>query len=165
MKFLSWLFGVSRRHHAGIRRYEKGGAGVRIFTAVLSLLLAAAVLGLEYWLLSSLADENSLGGGLTKLVALIFIGILFVAIFFGSLEFFAIYCVTAFRMAICGAALSSAKRKQTADQPIENAEAEPSATPFEQGKYKAADVVVGILQILLIAGVIVGVIVIATRLL
>lgn len=166
MKLLSWLFGVSRRHYAGIRRYEKGGAGVRILTVVVSLLFIAAALGLEYWLFSSLSNEGALGGGGKRLLALFGIGILFVATAAATLEYCAVYCVTAFRMAAWGVALSLAKRKEIAEKKhIENAETELNAAPFEQGRFKGADIFIGILQLVFIVGLIAGAIGVAALLL
>ncbi len=166
MRFLSWLFGASRRHYAGIRRYEKGGAGIRVVTVVVSLLFIAVALGLEYWLFSSLSNENSLGGGGQRLFALFGIGILFVATAAATLEYCAVYCVTAFRMAAWGVALSLAKRKEIAEKKhIENAEAEWNATPLEQGRFKGADIFIGILQIVFIAGLLAGVVGVAALLL
>ena len=111
MKFLGWLFSVPSRHYRDMRRYEKGGVGARIFAIILSMLFVGAALGLEYWFLSSLMTGGSLGGGIAKVVALIFIGIFFVATFIAALEYCGVYAFTAFAMAIMGAVYKAEKRK------------------------------------------------------
>ena len=111
MKFLGWLFSVSSRHYRDMRRYERGGVGARIFAIILSMLFVGAALGLEYWFFSSLMTEGSLGGGTAKFVALIFIGIFFVATFITALEYCGVYAFTAFAMAIMGVVYKAEKRK------------------------------------------------------
>ena len=49
MKFFSWLFSISTRHHRDAIIYEKGKVGSRIFTIVLLLFLVGATLCVEYW--------------------------------------------------------------------------------------------------------------------
>ena len=98
--------------------------------------------------------------------ALFGIGILFVGTVVATLEYCAVYSVTAFRMAAWGVALSLAKRKEIAEKKhIENVEAELNAAPLEQGKFKGADIFIGILQILLIVGLLAGVVGVASLLL
>ena len=123
MRFLGWLFSVGSRHYRDMRRYERGGVGARIFSIIISLLFIAASLGLEYWFLSSIMTGGSLGGGIAKVVALIFIGIFFVATFITALEFCVVYAFTAFKMAIMGVVYSAEKRKailQKNQKKIEN---------------------------------------------
>ena len=75
------------------------------------MLFVGAALGLEYWFLSSFMTGGSLGGGIAIVVALIFIGILFVATFIGALEYCEVYAFTAFAMAIMGVVYKAEKRK------------------------------------------------------
>ncbi len=162
MKFLGWLFSISSRHYRDIRRYEKGGIGARIFSIILSMLFIGASLGLEYWFLSSLMTGGSLGGGITKVVALIFIGIFFVATFIAALEYCGVYAFTAFAMAIMGVVYKAEKRKALLEKnqkKIENLEAELETTPSL--KYKKLDIFVGIFQILLAIGLFAGAIAVA----
>ncbi|MGN1062351.1 MAG: hypothetical protein ACI4RO_04410 [Candidatus Scatosoma sp.] len=49
MKFISWLFDFSRRHHGDGVRYERGGIASRIFVLILLSAFAALVLWLEHW--------------------------------------------------------------------------------------------------------------------
>lgn len=145
-----------------MRRYERGGIGARIFSIIISLLFIAASLGLEYWFLSSIMTGGSLGGGIAKVVALIFIGIFFVATFITALEFCVVYAFTAFKMAIMGVVYSAEKRKailQKNQKKIENFEAELQTTPSL--KYKKLDIFIGIFQILLAIGLFAGVIAVA----
>lgn len=158
MRFLLWLFDASRRHYGGIRRYEKGGTGVRILTLILSLLFLGVTLGLEYWLLSSLHNNSAFGGGVGKVVVLFFIGLLFVAFAVATLEFCAVYAFTAFRMAAWGMALTVAKRRQIlARKKGESTEPEVQADPAKEEKYKVFDIIQGVLQIVFILALIGGV--------
>ena len=115
MKFFSWLFSASQRHYRGIRRYEKGGAGVRIFTLILMLGFSAAALALEWWSISLFA-ENFLVG----LLAFIFLACIFCL---AAAEFSFVYALVAFRMFFWGVAEKAAYRaakkraKEQAEQP------------------------------------------------
>ena len=145
-----------------MRRYEKGGVGARIFAIILSTLFICAALGLEYWFLSSLMTGGSLGGGIAKVFALIFIGIFFVATFIAALEYCGVYAFTAFAMAIMGMVYKAEKRKALLEKnqkKIESLEAELETTPSL--KYKKLDIFVGIFQILLAVGLFAGVIAVA----
>ena len=166
MRFLLWLFDASRRHYGGIRRYEKGGTGVRILTPILSLLFLGVTLGLEYWLFSSLHDSGAFGGGVGKIVVMFFIGLLFFAFAVATLEFCAVYAFTAFRMAAWGVALSASKRRQVLSRKKGgNTKPETQADPAHEGKYKAFDIVNGVLQIVFILALIGGVAAVAVLLL
>ncbi len=166
MKFIFWLCDVSQRHYRGIRRYEKGGAGARVFAVLVSVLFIAATLGLEYWLFSSLKNEEAFGGGLQKFLVLLFLGILCVAFAGATLEYCAVYCFTAFRMAAWGVALSAAKRQEILQKKgAEATDADFYTDPVETGRYKAADICIGILQIAFIVLLIVGMIAVAALLL
>lgn len=162
MNFLGWLFSIPSRHYRDMRRYERGGVGARIFAIILSMLFIGAALGLEYWFLSSLMTGGSLGGGIAKVVALIFIGIFFVATFIAALEYCGVYAFTAFAMAIMGVVYKAEKRKAMLEKnqkKIENLEAELATTPSL--KYKKLDIFVGIFQILLAIGLFAGAIAVA----
>ena len=71
MNFFRWLFSARRRHRAGIRRYEKGGAGVRVLTLFFMLLFCGIAIGLELWSFSA-GKENLLVGILVFILAVIF---------------------------------------------------------------------------------------------
>ena len=162
MQFLSWLFSVPSRHYRDMRRYEKGGVGARIFSIIISLIFIGITLGVEYWFFSSLMTAGSLGGGIAKFFALLFIGCLFVAALIAAFEYCAVYAFTAFAMAIMGVVYKAEKRKAVLDKnqkKIENLEAELAITPSL--KYKKLDIFVGIFQILLAVGLIVGIIIVA----
>ena len=162
MKFISWLFNVSGRHYADIRRYEKGGVGARIFSIVFSALLVAASLLIEYWFINSLTTEGSLGGGITKFFALIAIAILFIATAESALEFCGIYAFTAFRMATLGFVYSVEKRKAILERKNKNASsAETDVQPVAEIKYKEFDIINGILQIIFALCLIAGVVAVA----
>lgn len=164
MRFFVWLLNAGARHHFGIRRYEKGGMGIRIITILVALLFIGASLGLEYWLFTSLQDREAFGGGGAKIVILILIGILFVATAGATIEYCAIFSLTAFRMAIYGVACSRAKRKQLAEAQAA-AESAGAGDPVDTGKYKGFDIFHGFLQIAFIIGLIGGVIALASVLL
>lgn len=162
MGFLGWLFSVPSRHYRDMRRYEKGGVGARVFAIIISLVFVGAALGLEYWFLSSLMTGGSLGGGIAKVVALIFIGIFFVATCIAAFEYCGVYAFTAFAMAIMGVVYSAEKKKAILEKnkkKIENLEAEIQTTPSL--KYKKLDIFVGIFQIILAIGLFAGVIAVA----
>lgn len=158
MKFLAWVFSVSQRHYREIRRYEKGGTGIRVFTIVFSLVLIAACLGLEYWFFSYLYDGGT-SDGLGKLAALLGIGILFVAVAVYTVEYFGVFSFTAFRMAIWGMAFSAAKRKEILERKkLADTYEEQPETGVETGRYKAFDIVIGILLLLFVIALIVAII-------
>ena len=102
MKFFRWIFSASQRHYHGIRRYEKGGTGIRIFTLFLMLAFSAAALALEWWSISLLA-ENFLVG----LLAFIFLAVVFCL---AAAEFSLVYALVAFRMFFWGVAERAAYR-------------------------------------------------------
>ena len=162
MKFISWLFNVSGRHYADIRRYEKGGAGARIFSIVFSALLVGASLLIEYWFINSLTTDGSLGGGIAKFFALIAIAVVFIATAESALEFCGIYAFTAFRMATSGFVYSAQKRKAILGRKNKDASlAETEVQPVAEIKYKKFDIINGILQIVFALCLIAGVVAVA----
>ena len=102
MKVLGWLLSASQRHYHGIRRYEKGGTGIRILTLFLMLAFSAAALALEWWSIS-LFEENFLVG----LLAFIFLAVVFCL---AAAEFSLVYALVAFRMFFWGVAERAAYR-------------------------------------------------------
>lgn len=125
MKFFRWIFSVSQRHRRGIRRYEKGGAGVRIFTLILMLILAGAALALEWWSIS-LFEENILVG----VLAFVLLACTFCL---GTIEFSFVYATVAFRMFFWGVAQRAAyraakQRSQAASSGTNAAQTSPADT-------------------------------------
>lgn len=59
MKFLSWLFNMSVRHHNDAIRYERGKATSKIFIIILMLLFVGLTLGVEYWALTTMQSGGS----------------------------------------------------------------------------------------------------------
>lgn len=103
MNFFRWLFSARRRHRAGIRRYEKGGAGVRVLTLFFMLLFCGIAIGLELWSFSA-GKENLLVGILVFILAVIFC--------IAAAEFCLFYAVTAIRMFVWGVVDKAAYREQ-----------------------------------------------------
>ena len=162
MRFFVWLFSVRSRHYRDTRRYENGGVGARIFSIIISLFFIGIALGAEYWFLSSLMTEGSLGGGIAKFFALILIGCLFVAAFIAALEYCGVYAFTAFAMAITGIVYKAEKRKAVLEKSkikTVNLETELEKTP--DLKYRKLDIFTGIFQIISAIGLIAGVIAVA----
>lgn len=95
MKFLAWLFNVTNRHRGGIRRYERGGALIRLITLVLMLALCAATIGVEWWA-TGLWTTNFIAGVLAFILAVI--------LCIATAEFCFIYALTAIRMFLWGVA-------------------------------------------------------------
>lgn len=125
MKVLGWLLSASQRHYHGIRRYEKGGTGIRILTLFLMLAFSAAALALEWWSISLLA-ENFLVG----LLAFIFLAVVFCL---AAAEFSLVYALVAFRMFFWGVAERAAyraakKRSQAASSGTNAAQTSPADT-------------------------------------
>ena len=108
MNVLRWLFSVRRRHRFGVRRYEKGGMGVRIVTLVLMLVICGAALGLEAWGLS-MFGENILIGILLLILAALFV--------IAGSEFCLVYAITAIRMYVRGKAEKAARRADAQQTP------------------------------------------------
>ena len=103
MELLKWFFSVRGRHSGGIRRYHKGGVGVRLFTIFLIAAFAGAVLGLEYWAASATKEFTNLG--------VVIISWILFAVFAGALmEFAGVYAVTAIVSCIRGTAEQAAYR-------------------------------------------------------
>ena len=70
MKFLGWLFSLERRHRFGVRAYERGGAGIRLFTLLMYVVLFGGTLGLEYWAISTMLS-GQISGVLILILAII----------------------------------------------------------------------------------------------
>ena len=120
---LKWLFSVSARHHGGIRRYERGGGGVRALTAFLMLAFVAASLGLEWFSFSLLSEQFAVG------ILLFIVAICFVI---ATAEFCLVYAITGFRMFFWGVVVRLADRKgkrRRRSQEAEEAEEEEEEAP------------------------------------
>lgn len=125
MKVLGWLLSASQRHYHGIRRYEKGGTGIRILTLFLMLILAGAALALEWWSIS-LFEENILVG----VLAFVLLACTFCL---GTVEFSFVYATVAFRMFFWGVAQRAAyraakQRSQAASSGTNAAQTSPADT-------------------------------------
>lgn len=155
MKVLGWLFSASQRHYHGIRRYEKGGTGIRIFTLFLMLAFSAAALALEWWSISLLA-ENFLVG----LLAFIFLAVVFCL---AAAEFSLVYALVAFRMFFWGVAERAAYRaakkraKEQAAQP-DTAQALPADAPAQEAPktHRAFDMFLFLFGLALSVGIIIA---------
>ena len=158
MKFFRWIFSVSQRHRRGIRRYEKGGAGVRIFTLILMLVLAGAALALEWWSIS-LFEENILVG----VLAFVLLACTFCL---GTVEFSFVYATVAFRMFFWGVAQRAAYRaakkraKEQAAQAAQpdTAQALPADAPAQEAPktHRAFDMFLFLFGLILGIGIIVA---------
>lgn len=151
MNLMRWLFSVRHRHSAGIRRYERGGAGVRTVTLILMLVLCGAALGLEAFGLS-MFGENLLAGILLLIAAAGFV--------IAASEFCLVYAVTAARMLMRAAAERAARR-------AEERQAADGEEPREDGEaprtYRAFDLILLLLGLLLAVGVLVAAVVIGVK--
>lgn len=155
MKVLGWLLSASQRHYHGIRRYEKGGTGIRILTLFLMLAFSAAALALEWWSISLLA-ENFLVG----LLAFIFLAVVFCL---AAAEFSLVYALVAFRMFFWGVAERAAYRaakkraKEQAAQP-DAAQALPADAPAQEAPktHRAFDMFLFLFGLVLGIGIIVA---------
>lgn len=144
---LRWFFSVRGRHHGGIRRYEKGGTGVRIVTLILMLALCGASFALEWWAFSFFA-KNILVGILLLILAAAFV--------FGSAEFCTVYAVTAFRMFFWGTAEKLA-RKADAQGAEDRGEAEERTGEEKRARsHRGFDMFLFVLGLLLAVGVVIG---------
>ena len=144
---LRWFFSVKHRHHGGIRRYEKGGAGIRVVTLLLMLALCGASLALVWWACSFFAKSILVG---------ILLLILAAAFVFGSAEFCTVYAVTAFRMFFWGTAEALA---QKAEDPVASAEqAEEGDRPRSR---RGFDMFLFVFGLLLAIGVVGGAVAVA----
>ena len=145
---LRWFFSVRSRHHAGIRRYEKGGAGVRIFTLALVVVLAGAVLGVEYWGFSLLQDNFLVG-----LLALIFLSL---PLLVGTVELGGVYAVTAIKMFIYGCAERASQREAQAQGDMLQPQRDEAKT------HRALDMVVFVCCLVVAIGIVVAYVVCLT---
>lgn len=160
MNFFRWLFSVRRRHRAGIRRYEKGGAGVRVLTLFFMLLFCGIAIGLELWSFSA-GKENLLVGILVFILAVIFC--------IAAAEFCLNYAITAIRMFVWGVVDKAAYREQqrrlaeaaaAGGMGAEGAgEAQPPKT------HRAFDMLLFLLGLVLAIGIVIAFLVVALTLL
>lgn len=158
MKFFRWIFSVSQRHRRGIRRYEKGGAGVRIFTLILMLAFSAAALALEWWSISLLAENILVGVLAFVLLACTFC--------LGTVEFSFVYATVAFRMFFWGVAERAAYRaakkraKEQAAQAAQpdTAQALPADAPAQEAPktHRAFDMFLFLFGLALSVGIIIA---------
>lgn len=146
MKLLNWIFNVKARHRSGIRRYEKGKVGARVWTVIEMLILVGATVGLEIWCLG-LYEQNFIAG--------IACTILLIAVAEAAIETCGVYCYVGFRMAAVGAVLTVANKIE------ERASGQKYDRENQAVKtYKAFDVFIGALGLLLAIGTIAAIIII-----
>ena len=133
MKFLSFIwkfFDFSARHWRGAARLEKGKVSTRIFIMLGVFLGAAATIAVEYWAVS-------LFKGGDNLLYSICIAVLAVILGAATTEFGLVYSWFGFTSAIVGslskaiekARMKKRKAAESADSPIENAEAPVKKAP------------------------------------
>ncbi len=160
MRLLKWFFSVRQRHRGGIRRYEKGGAGVRIFTLILLFVFAGGTLALEWWGFS-LAEKSFL-------VSLLVIILLSIPFLWATVEFGGVYAVTAMRMFVWGVADRAARRAEQRDvqyvqyegqiYPVQGAQPPAGQAPKT---HRALDMVVFLLCLAVAVGILIAYIVVA----
>lgn len=158
MKFFRWIFSASQRHYHGIRRYEKGGTGIRILTLFLMLTFSAAALALEWWSIS-LFEENFLVG----LLAFIFLAVVFCL---AAAEFSLVYALVAFRMffwgvaerAACRAAKKRAKEQAAQAAQPDTAQALPADASTQEAPktHRAFDMFLFLFGLALSVGIIIA---------
>ena len=165
MNFFRWLFSVRRRHRAGIRRYEKGGAGVRVLTLFFMLLFCGIAIGLELWSFSA-GKENLLVGILVFILAVIFC--------IAAAEFCLNYAITAIRRFVWGVVDKAAYREQqrrlaeaaaAGGMGAEGAGAEGAGEAQPPKTHRAFDMLLFLLGLVLAIGIIIAFIVVALTLL
>lgn len=153
MKIFGWMFSATVRHRWGIKMYQKAGWGFRIFSLIFALAIAGGALGFEFWFCSAVGNKEIFGGGMTKIVALFFIGILLVACLWAAVEINAIYCSVCLRLAIFGVALSMTKREKLAKRYPDMDQSEPYNTSYKWFDIFCA-IVMGIVALGIIAAAI-----------
>ncbi|MGN0818244.1 MAG: hypothetical protein ACI4L9_04670 [Candidatus Coproplasma sp.] len=144
MKVLKWFFNVKSRHRGGIRRYENGKTGARIFTIIEMLILVGATVAVELWCLN-LYGKNIIAG--------IACTLLLIAVAEAAIETCGVYCFVGFKMAAVGAVFTVANK-------IDERNSEPGDSENKIKTYKAFDVFIGILSLLLALGTIAAIFVI-----
>lgn len=156
MRFLRWLFNVHSRHAGDIRRYEKGKIGTRIFTLILTLILSAGTLALEYWSINLFESHNWALG----LFVVLFLVIPAAAV---SFEFLGLYSFLGFRMFFWGTVEHIAKKidKQIQENRVPNGEQDEiviSTQNKSEKSHRWIDLFIGIWSIALAIGLLVGMI-------
>lgn len=159
MGFFGRILSVSARHWRGMRRYENGGAGVRIFTLFLMLAFVALAIGMVF--VTKYSFQNNIVVG-------IFVAILTIGIGAGTIEFCGVYSFVGFKMAIVGTIYKIADSidKKKKKKAIESGQITPSAPTAEElakeqeikksHKYKVFDFFIGIIGLVLSIGTIIG---------
>lgn len=96
MKFLSWLFKISSRHHLDAVRYSKGKTVYKLFTILFLILLAAFTIGVQYWSYSiySATAKGIIIGFMSTMLAII--------VTLAVVETFAVYSYFGFKYAARG---------------------------------------------------------------
>ena len=106
MKFLGWLFSLERRHRFGVRAYERGGAGIRLLTLLMYVVLFGGTLGLEYWAISTMLSGQI--SGVLVLILAIIVGL-------AAVEYCLSYSFVGFRMFFKGCVGRLAYRANVAE--------------------------------------------------
>lgn len=162
MGAISRILSIPGRHWRGMRRYENGGAGVRIFTLILMIAFAALAIWMVY--ITKYSFQNNFIVGI--LVAILTIGI-----GAGAIEFCGVYSFVGFKMAIVGTIYKIADSidKKKKKKAIESGQITPSAPTAEElakeneikksHKYKVFDFFIGVLGLVLAVGTVIGMIV------
>lgn len=156
MRFLRWIFNISSRHAGDIRRYEKGKIGTKIFTIILTLILSAGTLALEYWSIN-LFESGNWALGLFVVLFLV------IPVAGASFEFLGLYSFLGFRMFFWGTVEHAIKKidKKIQENSISNGEQTEiviSAQNKSEKSHRWIDLFIGIWSIVLGIGLVVGMI-------
>ncbi len=158
LKFLGWVFGITRRHWRGIRNYESGLGG-RIWTMILMLFSVAACIG-SLVLFVKYVSEWMFEAKMPVMTLLFVIGFV-ITVFATAFDYCVSYCYVAFRNAFFGIIMTVAllaerdkKGKYVSKDGGVSLEEEPSSGVKT---YKALDIIIGILGLICAIGVIASV--------
>ena len=153
MKFFKWIFNMRQRHYKEAVKYENGGVKRRVWVIVLSLLLVAATLVLEYFTLL-MYKEN--------VIAAIFMTILAIAVMGTALDYLGAHSTFGFKCAMWGSLASlilryGNKKSKNAEVVEEKQIEEIDKETKTSKKLKWLDLFVGIYCLVLAFGLIAGI--------
>ncbi len=153
MKFLNWIFNMRQRHYKEAVKYENGGVKRRVWVIVLSLLLVAATLVLEYFTLL-MYKENIVIAIFMTLLAFAFIGT--------ALDYLGAHSTFGFKCAMWGSLASLifryANKKSKNAEVVEEKQVEEINKEIKTTKkLKWLDLFVGIYCLVLAFGLIAGI--------
>ncbi len=155
LKAILWVLNLTNRHRRDVRRYLEGGKRSRLLTLLVSFVFVGLTIGAEFlflWVFHS--SESNIGVYLAKNVGA---GILSLAVLLAAMDFNACFAFVGIRGAVTGAALGAARKLDAMRMKrcAKEGEIIVESPPMAEEEHKILDLIIGILEILMSAGLLV----------